>query len=319
MSSDETPNVPTTRNSRDAVRNKAQQVRAQQSRARVMRRIIIGVVAIVAVGSIGTAVAYTVGSSISKPELSPLGMDADGVTVSDVTPAPGDGATPTPEATASEAGTTATPTPDPTETATGPTEIHVYVDYLSAAASEFEGANARQLATWIEQGAVTVTYHPVAMLTASSNGTKYSLRAASAAACVATYSQEQFYDYNHELLTDQPEIDTDGRTDVQLADLAVAVGVQNPKQVRECIEQQDFVKWAKGATTRALEGPLPGSKDLKLTNEALVVVEGKAYVGAMGDPAEFSQFVLTTASDEYFGATQPTPTPTPVPTTTPKS
>ncbi|MBN7794716.1 DsbA family protein [Microbacterium esteraromaticum] len=319
MSSDETPNVPTTRNSRDAVRNKAQQVRAQQSRARVMRRIIIGVVAIVAVGSIGTAVAYTVGSSISKPELSPLGMDADGVTVSDVTLAEGDGATPTPEATASEAGTTATPTPDPTETATGPTEIHVYVDYLSAAASEFEGANARQLATWIEQGAVTVTYHPVAMLTASSNGTKYSLRAASAAACVATYSQDQFYDYNHELLTDQPEIDTDGRTDVQLADLAVAVGVQNPKQVRECIEQQDFVKWAKGATTRALEGPLPGSKDLKLTNEALVVVEGKAYVGAMGDPAEFSQFVLTTASDEYFGATQPTPTPTPVPTTTPKS
>ncbi|MFP1603041.1 DsbA family protein [Microbacterium sp. 2216-1] len=319
MSSDETPNVPTTRNSRDAVRNKAQQVRAQQSRARVMRRIIIGVVAIVAVGSIGTAVAYTVGSSISKPELSPLGMDADGVTVSDVTLAEGDGATPTPEATASEAGTTATPTPDPTETATGPTEIHVYVDYLSAAASEFEGANARQLATWIEQGAVTVTYHPVAMLTASSNGTKYSLRAASAAACVATYSQDQFYDYNHELLTDQPEIDTDGRTDVQLADLAVAVGVQNPKQVRECIEQQDFVKWAKGATTRALEGPLPGSKDLKLTNEALVVVEGKAYVGAMGDPAEFSQFVLTTASDEYFGATQPTPTPTPVPTSTPKS
>lgn len=319
MSSDETPNVPTTRNSRDAVRNKAQQVRAQQSRARVMRRIIIGVVAIVAVGSIGTAVAYTVGSSISKPELSPLGMDADGVTVSDVTLAEGDGATPTPEATASEAGTTATPTPDPTETATGPTEIHVYVDYLSAAASEFEGANARQLATWIEQGAVTVTYHPVAMLTASSNGTKYSLRAASAAACVATYSQDQFYDYNHELLTDQPEIDTDGRTDVQLADLAVAVGVQNPKQVRECIEQQDFVKWAKGATTRALEGPLPGSKDLKLTNEALVVVEGKAYVGAMGDPAEFSQFVLTTASDEYFGATQPTPTPTPVPTTTPTS
>ncbi|MBY6061688.1 thioredoxin domain-containing protein [Microbacterium esteraromaticum] len=319
MSSDETPNVPTTRNSRDAVRNKAQQVRAQQSRARLMRRIIIGAVAIVAVGSIGTAVAYTVGSSISKPELSPSGMDADGVTVSDVTLAAGSGATPTPEPTASEAGTTTTPTPEPTETATGPTEIHVYVDYLSAAASEFERANARQLATWIEQGAVTVTYHPVAMLTASSNGTKYSLRAASAAACVATYSQDQFYDYNHELLTDQPEIDTDGRTDVQLADLAVAVGVQNAKQVRECIEGQDFVKWAKRATTRALEGPLPGSKDLKLSNEALVVVEGKAYVGAMGDPAEFSQFVLTTASDEYFGATQPTPTPTPAPTTTPAS
>ena len=314
MSSDETPNVPTTRNSRDAVRQKAQQVRAQQSRARLMRRVIIALVAIVAVGSIGAAVAYAVGSSISKPTLSPSGMDGDGVTVNDVTLAAGTGTTPSPTPAASEAAASSTPTPDPTETAAEPTEIHVYVDYLSTGASEFERANARQLATWIEQGAVTVTYHPVALLTASSNGTKYSLRAASAAACVATYSQDQFYDYNHELLTDQPEIDTDGRTDVQLADLAVAVGVENAKTVRECIEGQDFVKWAKDATTRALEGPLPGSKDLKLNNEALVIVEGKAYVGAMGDPAEFSQFVLTIASGEYFGATQPTPTPTPVPT-----
>ncbi|UNK71789.1 thioredoxin domain-containing protein [Microbacterium sp. H1-D42] len=313
MSSDETPNVPTTRNSRDVVRQKAQQVQAQQSRARVMRRLIIGLVAIVAVGSIGAAVAYAVGSSISQPTLSPKGMAGDGVTVDDVTMAAATGTTPSPVPSASDAPASSTPTPDPTATATKPTEVHVYVDYLSAGASEFERANARQLATWIGEGAVTVTYHPVALLTASSNGTKYSLRAASAAACVATYSQDQFYDYNHELLTDQPEIDSDGRTNVQLADLAVAVGVENAKTVRDCIEGQNFVKWAKDATARALEGPLPGSKDLKLNNEALVVVEGKPYVGAMDDPAEFSQFVLTTASDEYFGATQPTPTPTPVP------
>lgn len=312
MSSDETPNVPTARNSREAVRQKAQQVQAQQSRARTMRRLIIALVAVVAVGSIGAAVAYAVGSSISKPTLSPSGMQSDGVTVDNVSMAAATGTTPSPQPTPSEAG--ATSTPDPTSTTAKPTEIHVYVDYLSTGAAEFERANARQLATWIQQGAVTVTYHPVALLTASSNGTKYSLRAASAAACVATYSSDHFYDYNHELLTDQPEIDSDGRTDVQLADLAVAVGVSNAKTVRECIEGQDFVKWAKDATTRALEGPLPGSKDLKLNNEALVVVGGKAYVGAMSDPAEFSQFVLTTASDEYFGATQPTPTPTPVPT-----
>lgn len=312
MSSDETPNVPAARNSREAVREKAQQVQAQQSRARIMRRIIIGLVAIVAVGSIGAAVAYAVSSSMTKPMLSPTGMTGDGVTVTDVTTAAGTGTTPSPEATASEAGTPASPTPDPTETVAQSTEIHVYVDYLSAGAAQFEQANARQLAGWIEEGAVTVTYHPVALLTASSNGTKYSLRAASAAACVATYSPDQFYDYNHELLTDQPAIDSNGRTDVQLADLAVAVGVGEVKKVRSCIEGQDFVTWAKDATARALEGPLPGSKDLKLNNEALIVVGGKAYVGAMDDPAEFSQFVLTTASDEYYGATQPTPTPTPV-------
>ncbi|HTN54890.1 MAG TPA: thioredoxin domain-containing protein [Microbacterium sp.] len=322
MSSDETPNVPAARNTRDAVREKAQLVHAQQSRARIMRRVIIGFVAAVAVGSIGTAVALAVGSSISKPVLSPSGMTHDGVMVTEVSPGAasvGTSATPTPE----PSGAAATPTPTPTESAAEPTAIHIYVDYLSAGASEFERANARQLAGWIKEGAVTVTYHPVALLTASSNGTKYSLRAASAAACVATYSPDQFFDFNHELLTDQPKIDSDGRSDVQLADLAVAVGVQEAKKVRACIEDQDFVGWAKDATARALEGPLPGSKDLKLSNEALIVVGGEAYVGALDDPAEFSQFVLTTASDEYYGKVDPTPTPTapvtPSPTETPAS
>lgn len=325
MSSDQTPNVPAARNTRDAVREKAQRVHARQSRARIMRRVIIGLVVAVAVGSIGTAVALAVGSSMSKPVLSPSGMTGDGVTVNSVSAAAGvtgTAATPTPDPSGAAATPTATPTPNSTEKAAEPTEIHIYVDYLSAGASEFEKANARQLAGWIKEGAVTVTYHPVALLTASSNGTKYSLRSASAAACVVTYSPEQFFDFNHELLTDQPAIDSDGRTDVQLADLAVAVGVQDVKKVRSCIENQDFVGWAKDATARALDGPLPGSKDLKLSNEALIVVGGEAYVGALDDPAEFSQFVLTTASDQYYGKADPTPTPTPVkptPTETPAS
>lgn len=313
MSSDETPNVPAARHSRAAVREKAQLVHAQQSRARLVRQLVIGLVAILAVGSIGAAVAYAVGSSISKPQLSPSGMSGDGVTVNQVTAAPsGTAATPGPSEGASEAGEGATPTPEPSASASAkPTEIHIYVDYLSAGAAEFERANARQLAGWISEGAVTVTYHPVALLTASSNGTKYSLRAAAAAACVATYAPNSFYDYNHELLAGQPQPDSDGRSDAELADLAVAVGVSDAKKVRSCIEKQDFVAWAKDATDRALEGPLPGTDGLKLNNEALILVGGKSYVGALNDPAEFSQFVLTIASDEYFGATKPTPTPTP--------
>ncbi|MFJ4046583.1 DsbA family protein [Microbacterium sp. NPDC089987] len=315
MSSDETPNVPAARHSREAVREKAQLVHAQQSRARLMRRLIITLVAILAVGSIGAAVAYAVSSSISKPQLSPTGMSDDGVTVSQISAAPSaTAATPAPSEGASETGESATPTPDPSATpGAKATEIHIYVDYLSAGAAEFERANARQLAGWISEGAVTVTYHPVALLTASSNGTKYSLRAAAAAACVATYAPNSFYDYNHELLANQPEPNTDGRSDADLADLAVAVGVSDAKKVRSCIEKQDFVSWAKDATDRALEGPLPGSDGLKLNNEALILVGGKSYVGALNDPAEFSQFVLTIASDEYFGSTKPTPTPTATP------
>lgn len=312
MSSDHTPNVPTPRNSREAVREKAQQVHAKQSRARIMRRIIIGAVAIVAVGAVGTAVTMAVTSTVSKPILSPQGLDGDGIVVRSLAdmsaePVP---ATPTPDQSASGA---QTPEPTPTETpAQTAVDVHIYVDYLSPGAGEFERANTRQLAGWIGEGAVTVTYHPVAMLTASSNGTKYSLRAAAAAACVATHSPDQFYAFNHELLVDQPEVDSSGRTDVELADLAVAVGVDTPKVVRACIEDEDYLTWAKEATSRALAGPLEGSDDLVLTSAPMVVVNGEAYVGSLKDPAEFSQFVLTVAS-----ATDPTATPTPTPTTTP--
>lgn len=314
MSSDETPNVPSPRNSREAVREKAQKVHAQQSRARIMRRIIIGAVALVAVGAIGTAVTLAVSAQVSKPQLTPSGMDGDGILVSEISASAASdqvAATPSPDET--EATGEAAPTPAPTTSST--VDIHVYVDYLSPDAGEFERANARQLVNWINEGAATVTYHPVALLTASSNGTKYSLRSAAAAACVATHSPEQFYAFNHDLLDDQPEVNTDGYSDVELADIAGAVGADNAKSVRSCIEDQDYVTWAKEATSRALEGPLVGSEDLVLTSAPMIVVNGEAYVGALDDPSEFSQFVLTVASETYYSTESPTPTPTP--TTTP--
>ena len=326
MSSDETPNVPAARNTREAVREKAQKVHAQQKRARIVRRIILGLVAVVVVGGVGTAVALAVNSSASKPLLSPSTLDGDGIVVHEITgvAASGEALAATPQPEASEAGEETEKVEAEEAEDTDSVEIHIYVDYLSPGAGEFERANARQLSGWIAEDAVSVTYHPVSLLTASSNGTKYSLRAAAAAACVAEYSPTQFYAYNHELLADQPDVDSDGRTDTELADLAGAVGIDNTKKVRSCIEGQDYVSWAKDATTRALEGPLPGSDDLVLTGAPMVIVNGQAYVGALDDPAEFSQFVLTVASDAYYeGQATPAPTPSatasasPEPTETP--
>ena len=48
----------------------------------------------------------------------------------------------------------------------------------------------------------------------------------------------------------------------------------------------------------------------------MILVNGTPYVGALDDPKEFAQFVLTIASDTYYkesGATPPTPTPTATP------
>ncbi len=316
MSSDESSNAAAASERRDAVREKALQVQAQQSRARLIRGVGIGVAVVAVIAIVAVVVTWAVSSSASKPVLSPQNVSDDGFVVTGVT-----GVGLTGEDTGGsgtiEGGETATPTPaaTPTPTAT-PTDqpavdIRVYVDYLSAGSRDFQLANVQQLSKWVTEDAATLSYYPVAMLTSKSNGTKYSLRAASAAACVATHSPDYFFAFNNTLLTQQPDIDSDGYTDVELADMAIASGAEGPKVVRACIEQQDFASWAKTATVRALDG-LPGTDDIALTGTPMVLVNGEPYVGALNDPKEFAQFVLTVASDAYYEET-PTPSPTPTP------
>jgi protein-disulfide isomerase len=320
-SDDESQNAPSPSDRRGALREKAVQVQAQQSRARLIRTtaIAVAVAAIVAVTAI--VVTMTVGSAASKPLLDPENVTNDGIVVTSVSgtgiadstsemgevgevgAAPVPSETPTPDASA-------TPTPDASATTAPAVDIRVYVDYLSPGAREFQLANAPQLSAWVTEGAAQLSYYPVAMLTSKSNGTKYSLRASSAAACVATHSPDNFFAFTHALLEQQPEVDTDGFADSELADLAIASGASSPKVVRECIEEEDFAGWAKSATDRALEG-IPDTDDVALTGTPMILVNGTPYVGALDDPAEFSQFVLTIASDSYYKTASPTPTPTP--------
>ena len=320
MSSDETPNVPARRDRREAVREKAAAVQARQRRGRVARIVVGGAVVTAIVVAAGVAVAWTLGESASQPELSPAVQD-DGFMVESI-PASvlasfsGGSAESPPSAgdvTASAPPTQpATPEPSPTQQ---PLQIDVYVDYLSQASSDFQLANAQQLSEWVSEGAATISYHPVALLTGKSNGTKYSLRSAGAAACVATYAPDSFFAFNHKLLEQRPELDTDGLTDADLAVLAQAVGVDNPKPVSRCIENASFVPWVQKATARALAEPVGG------TDEALtgpkVYVNGKPYNGELTDAKEFAQFVLTLASEAYFSTPSPTPSPSGSPSATP--
>lgn len=307
MSSDDSSNAP--RERRDAVREKALQVQARQKRTHLIRTATISatVLAVVAVAAI--VITWTVSSSASRPMLQPSNQTNDGFVVTDATGLPETGGplsgtpTPTPTAEAAEDEATPEPTDQPV------IDIRVYVDYLSTGSRDFQMANAPQLARWVGEEAATLTYYPVAMLTAKSNGTKYSLRAASAAACVATHSPESFFAFTHAMLSQQPEVDSDGYADSELADMAVASGADHPKVVRSCIENESYAPWAREATERALQG-LPDTQ-VALTAAPMVLVNGTPYVGALDDPKEFAQFVLTVASDAYYSTATPTPTATP--------
>lgn len=321
MSHDDSTNEPE-RDRREVLREKAQLVHAKQSRARLVRRSALVVAAVAAVAVVAVVVTGVIGSAASRPQLSPENAAGDGFAISSISGAV-QAAAPAPDADADAAETPAAEaSPAPEETprtaaAQPPVEIRVYVDYLSPAAREWQIANMKQLSSWVNQGAVTLSYHPVSMLTAKSNGTKYSLRAASSAACVATYSPDTFFAYNNELLAKQPEVDSDGFTDEQLATLAIASGVGDPKKVRSCIEEGDFTSWVKSATERAIAGIEGAADGVALTGTPMVLVNGQQYVGSLSDPAEFSQFVLTSASDAFYKTQTSTPSATPTATPAP--
>lgn len=319
MTSDETPHVPAPRKRREAVREKAQQVHVRQSRMRWVRRLLIGAGALALVGGAAGAVLWTVNSMGDRPQLDPPTAAHDGFSVTAVAGIASAGSdatvpqqTPVPqEAAPQETTATAEATPAPTDAPT--VDIRVYVDYLSTGSREFQLANAQQLSKWVDQDAATLSYYPVAMLTSKSNGTKYSLRAASAAACVATHSPDTFFAFNDALLRKQPAVDSDGLTDEEIADVAQGSGVTSVRAVRDCITEESFAAWARAATDRALDS-LPGTDDAALTKTPMIFVNGVEYVGALDDPQEFAQFVFASASDAYYRTASPTPTPTPTPT-----
>jgi hypothetical protein len=279
--------------------------------------VAFAIVAVIAVAAV--VVVWAVTSNSSKPLLSPANVIDDGfivTTVSGVGSASGGAPSVEDEPAVESAAPMAAETPTPTPTEQPVVDIRVYVDYLSTASRDFQVANVQQLSKWVSEDAATLTYYPVAMLTAKSNGTKYSLRAAGAAACVATHSPDAFFLFNDTLLSRQPEVDSDGYTDTQLADMAIASNADDPKAVRSCIEKESFSSWAKSATERALQG-LPDAEDISLTGTPMVLVNGMQYVGALDDPKEFAQFVLTSASAAYYDTPSPTPSLSPSATPSP--
>ncbi|GAB3992497.1 hypothetical protein GCM10029992_01600 [Glycomyces albus] len=90
----------------------------------------------------------------------------------------------------------------------GPVQIDLYIDYMCPICKEFESTYAEDIQGWIDDGSVTVNYHPITILDRLSEGTEYSTRAASAAVCAADAGEQEFLDYSLALFENQPAENT---------------------------------------------------------------------------------------------------------------
>jgi len=287
---------------REAARQRARRARTQQKRRQRGTRLGLGIglgaVLLAAVAVVTLVLVDSTGPAGPGPST----MSQGGITI-------GQGLQPV----GASASASASPSPSTTE-ASDPVRITMYVDYLCDTCAQFEQANGDYIASLVDSGAATVDVHPVAVLTNRSQGTKYSLRAANAAACVADRSPGQFWAVNQALFAEQPEQGTSGLTDAQLTRVVTGVsGVRNGSAIRKCIEDQTFAKWVDERSTAVAGGDIPGSSLDTFPGPPLVLVNGKQY--ELTSPItndDFRTFVVSAA-----GATESTPTPTPSVSPTP--
>jgi len=288
---------------RAAAKERARELRTLHRKQERRRRLVLqlsilgGALVVIAV------VAVTLISMNQAPARGPLNMASDGIKIGAELKA------------VRTPGLSPSATPVPSEKSEpGVIDIRIYVDYLCANCGTFETNNAEQLRTWVSSGAATLEIHPIALLTTKSAGTQYSLRAANAAACVAEFSPDAFFDFHSALFTNQPEEGSEGLTDEELYERAVKAGVSDRAKIKTCIEKKRFAAWVQAATVRALNGPIPDADIPAITTAPTIIVDGKRFQYTKDfDAKELAQAVTGAAGDNFAA----TPTPSPSPSGTP--
>jgi protein-disulfide isomerase len=288
---------------RAAAREKARQLRTTQQRRDRRNRALLGGGILLGIIAIAAIVAVVIVGAIRPTVPGPKNMASDGVMIGSGLKVKETAALP------ADAQPVATK-PDPTGSTVN---IRIYADYLCKLCGDFQRTNLKPLEPLVKNGAVTVEVHPVAIYTGHSAGTKYSLRAANAAACVANYAPSSFWNFNAALFVNQPKEGGPGLTDDQLKQRAAASGASAITDIDSCVDDGRFVSWIGSASDRALSGPIPDSDVKKMTTALLVLVNGKPYTGSLTDADAFKAFVLQAQGDQYSS----TATPTPVPSATP--
>lgn len=284
-------NRPTRNQQREAARAKARDLREQQVKNDKRRKLFLQGGIGLAIIAIATIFTVTLATSGPKEGPRPANMASDGIVLSGANMA----------AVLSDAGApgadpiASTPTPG-----SSTVNIVVYEDYLCPACQAFDAANADQLQTLVEAGAATLEIHPIGMLANNSAGTKYSLRSAAAAACVANYSPDTYWKVNQAFYANQPQEGTPGLNDDEIKALIAKQKPTNQSKIDKCIDDKTFMPWASQATDYALSGPMTDAAKQSGANGVgtpTILVNGKVYTGSIVDPKEFLAFITQVAGD----------------------
>lgn len=290
---------------RSAARDKARLLREEQKKKERRNRFILQGSLIGVTLLIVAVVALVISSTIRPPAPGPLNMLSDGIKIGE-----GFKAVRTPALQPNKE-----PVPSATSSASDVLDIRIYVDYLCPVCGNFEDANADQIAKLLQDGAATLEIHPISFLDRASMGTKYSTRASNAAACVANYSPDNFFDFSALMFKNQPAENSTGLDDDTIIGLAKEAGVSKFSDISSCIKGQNFKTWVSAATDRFLNNPIPNlATQPERKGTPTVIVNGQLYkytTDQMGkfDPQEFASFLVQVLGANYSDESEPSPSP----------
>lgn len=163
-----------------------------------------------------------------------------------------------------------------------PVKVEVYYDYMCPSCGIFESTNSEALTDLVEQDRVQLLLKPISFLDATSQGTRYSTRAANAFATVADQEPELAWDFHKALYENQPSEGTEGLSDKEIGDLALEVGV-SPAVVKD-FEKGTHEAWIKKRTDKSFdEEGVNGTPTVRINGEDL---EAWSTSGALEDAVD---------------------------------
>ncbi|WP_043109754.1 DsbA family protein [Paraoerskovia marina] len=174
----------------------------------------------------------------------------------------------------------------------GAVEVAVYLDFMCPICGQFESLNGPTLDELRESGEVTEVMYPVSILDRMSSGSQFSTRAAAAAYYVADQAPEQMSAFFDTMFANQPEENSSGLTDAQIAQIAEQAGV--PADVAQDIERGEAMDTYGDYVTAVTE---TAAGDDELANEnggfgtPTIAIDGERWDGAWSTDGELEKAV----------------------------
>jgi protein-disulfide isomerase len=130
---------------------------------------------------------------------------------------------------------------------TGPVTVDAFIDFLCPFCKQFEATSGPALEQMVEDGVVTLVYHPLGYLDRLST-TRYSSRSSAASGCAS--DQDHFAQYKDALFANQPPEGGPGLSDRELIALGRLAGIGD-SAFAECVAAGRYLPWTAFVTERA--------------------------------------------------------------------